>query len=101
MTDQAQAVRIPVPAREVASRIVRGTATLLHSRRDELERFNEVGTFIWSKLLEKRHDVGAISAAITEEFEVDEATARADLEAFLSWLQTRGLIDFDERVEPG
>ncbi len=98
MSDQAQAVRIPVPARKVASRIVRGTATLLHSQRDELERYNEVGTFIWSKLLEKRHEIGAISTAITEEFEVDEATARADLEGFLSWLQAQGLIDFGERV---
>ncbi len=97
MSDQAQAVRIPVPARDVASRVVRGTATLLHSRRDELERFNEVGTFIWSKLLERRHDEAELGAAITEEFDVDEDTARADLGAFLSWLETRGFVVFEER----
>ncbi len=98
MSDQAQAVRIPVPAREVASRVVRGTATLLHAKRDELERFNEVGTFIWSRLLERRHDLAELSAAITEEFEIDEATASADLDEFITWLDARGFIVFEERT---
>ncbi len=87
-----------MPARDVASRLVRGTAILLHARRDELERFNEVGTFIWSKLLERRHGLADLCIAITEEFEVDEATASADLEGFISWLESRDLIVFEERA---
>jgi hypothetical protein len=98
MSDQAQAVKIPVPARDVASRLVRGTAILLHAQRDELETFNEVGTFIWSKLLERRHELADMCSAITEEFDVDEATASADLEGFISWLDSRGFIVFEERT---
>ncbi len=92
---------MPVPTRAVASRIIRGTATLLHSSRDEIERLNPVGSFIWSKLLERTYDVEALSAEITREFEVDETTARADLEAFLQWLEARDLIAFESGADGG
>ena len=47
---------------------------------------NEVGSFIWDNLNEE--STGAnLSAAIAEEFDVDEATAKADLEEFLGQIE--------------
>lgn len=47
---------------------------------------NEVGSFIWDNLNEESTGVN-LSAAIAEEFDVDEATANADLEEFLGQIE--------------
>ena len=99
MADQSEPKRIPVPARAVASRLIQGTATLLHASRDEVERLNSVGSFIWEKLLEKQHDEAALSQAIVAEFEVDDATARVVLEAFLQSLAARDMVVYETRVD--
>lgn len=80
------------PAPRVVSRLIEGQALLLDATSDQLERLNPVGSFIWALIKEKRHDVAALQAALVDAFEVDPATARADLDAFLSELEARGLI---------
>ena len=47
---------------------------------------NEVGSFVWDNLNEESTRE-LLSVAIAEEFEVDDATAQADLEEFLLQIQ--------------
>lgn len=47
---------------------------------------NEVGSFIWD-LLPQAQDSKELLQAVLEEFDVDEATAAADLERFLNTLK--------------
>lgn len=51
----------------------------------------ELGAFIWDLLPEAENEE-AILARILEEYEVDEATAKADLTAFLQKLQKMEII---------
>ena len=84
------------PAPRVVSRLVEGQAILLDTTQDRLERLNAVGTFIWARIKEKQHDLDAIHAALLDEFEVDPAQARADLDAFIAALTARAMIRVDE-----
>lgn len=93
--------RIPVPGRRVASRIIKGRALLLDPRVDELQRLNDVGSFLWSLIQERRHPIGDLRAAIIDAFEVDEDTATRDLEEFLTELEQRGLIAWLQGDAPG
>jgi PqqD family protein of HPr-rel-A system len=52
---------------------------------------DEVGTRVWS-LLRQPRSVAAIVAALTAEYDVDAATARADVLQFLEELAAEGLI---------
>lgn len=53
---------------------------------------NETGSFIWRKLTaEITYD--DLLSAILDEYEVDEATARADLDGFLAEARKIGAID--------
>ena len=51
----------------------------------------ELGAFIWDRLPEAE-DPGEILRAILAEYEVDEATASADLEAFLEKLREMEIL---------
>ena len=52
---------------------------------------NEQGAFLW-KLLQQETTTDALVAAILEEYEPDEATARADVEDFLEVLRRFRII---------
>lgn len=52
---------------------------------------NEQGAFLW-KLLQQETTTDALVAAILEEYETDEATARADVEDFLEVLRQFRII---------
>ena len=85
-------MRIPVPGLRVASRVIDGQALLLDPGRDELQRLNEVGSFLWGLIKEKRHDVEALRLALIQAFEVEPSVANTDLQDFLNELEARGLI---------
>ncbi len=87
---------ILIPGARVVSRVIDGQALLLDAGQDHLERLNGVGSFVWGLIREKRHDFEALLAAVLEEFDVDEAAARADLLAFLGALESRGLVRYAE-----
>lgn len=53
---------------------------------------NSVGAFLWSQL-EVDTDFDAVLKAMLEEYEVDEATAKADLEMFIKELEESNLLD--------
>jgi hypothetical protein len=52
---------------------------------------NEVGSFIWD-ILPRAQSLQEILQAVLEEFDTDEATASADLERFLTRLESFGII---------
>ena len=52
--------------------------------------FNAVGSFLWERC--DGSTVDQMVAAVRERFDVDEATARADVQGFVDDLVTRGLL---------
>lgn len=52
---------------------------------------NEVGAFIWH-CLEKGMDEAGLLAAVLDEFDIDEATAKADAAEFTENLRRHGAI---------
>jgi len=53
---------------------------------------DEVGTVIW-RLIGENVPTTDIPARLTEEFDVDEHTARTDFEALLAELLSKGLVE--------
>lgn len=56
-----------------------------------LMTLNEVGAFIWRQLATERSEEGLL-VALLGEYEVDEATAKSDLDEFLSALRVADLL---------
>lgn len=52
---------------------------------------NELGSFLWD-LLPNAQSEEDLEAAVLEEYEVDEATARADIGEFLEKLRSMGIL---------
>lgn len=71
---------VVVPTGEEAARL-NGMITL-----------NETGAFIW-EFLQEEHTKEHLLAAMLEEFEVDEASARADIEGFTGVLLKNGMLE--------
>ena len=55
-------------------------------------RLNESGCFLWNCLKEDA-DAATLVQALLGEYDVDEATAKADVEGFLNTLRTAGVLD--------
>lgn len=55
-------------------------------------KLSESGAFLW-KILEKGADREELIARILEEYEVDEATAAADIDRFLMRLREADLLE--------
>ncbi len=53
---------------------------------------NEAGAFLWQQL-ENETTIDAVVAAMLQQYEVDEATAKADVEKFISQLREASLIE--------
>lgn len=53
---------------------------------------SESGALLW-RLLEKGAEMDDLVKAILSEYEVDEATARADIEEMIGNIKDRGLIE--------
>lgn len=52
---------------------------------------NELGGFLWN-LLPEADSVEALAAAVLQNYDVDEATAKADIEEFLETLRRMDVI---------
>jgi hypothetical protein len=76
---------------DVAFRVIDGQAVIVVPVTQSMHTLNEVGTFIWQKCEAKTAD--EVVAAIVEEFEVDDATARADLDAFVKDLSEKKMLE--------
>jgi len=64
----------------------------------EVKVLNPVGIKIYS-LLDGEHSVDSIAAAVVDEFEVNEADARRDLDDFLKDLEANGMLVGPEAAE--
>lgn len=53
---------------------------------------NESGAFFWDCFC-KDHTIADAVKMVTDEYEIDEATARADVEAFVKMLKDNDLLD--------
>lgn len=53
---------------------------------------NDTGAFIW-KFLQEEHTKEELLAAMLEDFEVDEACAREDIEGFTGVLMEQGMLE--------
>ncbi|MBU0552109.1 PqqD family peptide modification chaperone [Myxococcota bacterium] len=78
---------------DVISRVVGGKAILLDPQTDELRHLNEPASLIWSLLLDGPRAAAELEAALLEEFDVDAATARADVAALLATLRAAGFLE--------
>ena len=65
-----------------------------------LRGLNETGARVWD-LIDGRRCVEEIARVISDEFEVDGATAQADVTAFITMLAGRGLVELREGPEQG
>lgn len=55
-------------------------------------RLNETGALMWNAL-SKGCDEAELLKAVTDEYDIDESTARADISAFIEKLKGADLID--------
>jgi hypothetical protein len=76
---------------DVAFRVIDGQAVIVVPATQSMHTLNEVGTFIWQKCEGRTAD--EVVAAVVEEFEVDDATARADLDAFAKDLSAKKMLE--------
>lgn len=59
---------------------------------DGIRTLNETGTFLWKKI-EEGIDKQGLADALIEEYEVDNDTAKADVDEFIELLNANGLIE--------
>jgi hypothetical protein len=78
-------------AATVAARKIGGEMVILSAEDSSVFVLNEVGTAIW-EAVDGRTPIDAIAEAVSLEYEVDAATARADVQAFVAALAAAGVL---------
>ena len=83
--------------KEFITRTIAGATVVLPTgaaaaRLNGMITLNDTGAFIW-KFLQEEHTKEELLAAMLEEFEVDEACAREDIEGFTGVLMERGRLE--------
>lgn len=76
---------------EALARRIEDLFVILQPDMSELHSLNSVATRIWT-LIEEERTVADVAAAIADEYEVDEATARGDVLELLGTLREKQLI---------
>lgn len=80
------------PSPRVLAQVVEGETILLDLESEHYFVFdNAAGTRCW-QLLEEYSDVEKVIAVMLDEFDVDKATLRADVEALVEELREAGLV---------
>jgi hypothetical protein len=69
-----------------------GEWVLLDSQRYVVTKLNEVGGWIWSRLKEGA-TLEMLVADMTDEYEIESAQARVDIESFVNHLIGCGLVE--------
>jgi len=85
--------RVPRRSGAAPSRVIDGTAVIVQTRAAEVSTLDEVGTLVWSAI-DGARDEAALSKIVCASFDVDEATALADVREFLDELGRAGLVEF-------
>lgn len=76
---------------EVLSRVLDGEAVLLHLGSGLYFGMNDVASRAWERIVGGA-TFGEVLATVVAEFDIDEATARADLDAFVAALLDKKLV---------
>ena len=85
----------PTRSEAVAFRIIEGEAVLLSLEAGVYYTLNEVGRVAW-ELLDGRNSTDAVVSAICTEYDVEEETARRDVDELLNDLVNEGLIELHD-----
>lgn len=80
------------PSKNISARIVDGQLIILKPGDDELLRFNEVASSIWSVIEKKPTSIDDLVLYVVEEFEIDPDTADLDIRSFLEEMTSQALI---------
>ena len=75
----------------IAWRIIEEEGVLVDPDRSEVIHLNEVAAVIW-KLIDGKRTAAEIIGGVREEFDIDEGTARKDVEEFLAQLIEAGAV---------
>lgn len=79
------------PSPSVVSRVVGSELVLVDLDAEQFHSLNQVGAVIWGGLSDGG-SIRSVLSAITSEFEIDEATARADIVDLVGNLLALGLL---------
>ena len=88
---------IVVAAKDQVSSDLGGEVAILELRSGVYYGLDEVGARIW-ELVQKPKAVKEVQAAITEEYEVETASAERDVLALLQQLADEGLLEVTDRT---
>lgn len=91
--------RVPIHHPQTASRVFSGEAVIITPAENMVRMLNDVGSRVW-ELADGKRTVEEIAQALTEEFEVGLAEARASAAAFVDELVAKGLLTFVDE-QPG
>ncbi|MCG3181521.1 MAG: hypothetical protein BIFFINMI_03917 [Phycisphaerae bacterium] len=83
----------------VSARQVEQERVVLNLVSGDFFSLNEVGTFVWDRI-DGRRPVSDLLAAILAEYDVDEATASADLRELIDQLVAEGAIELRSEQKP-
>ena len=78
--------------REIAGEYVVVPTGAAAARFNGLITINGIGAFLW-RMLQKEADEAGLLQAVLEEYETDEATAKADIAQFLQVLEQNGILE--------
>ena len=84
---------------DTPARTIEGEALVITPHDSMLHSLNETATYVWEHADGKR-TLQQIAAAMLDEFDVDEATLRADLTAFVETAVQRGLLVLSDAAKP-
>ena len=84
----------------VVSRAIGDQVLLLIPDKDQIQQLNEVGSFIWSILLERESDLDELSEAVSVRFTVSPETAWGDISSFIEDLRAQELIEVRVETDP-
>ncbi|MFN3432186.1 MAG: PqqD family protein [Candidatus Sericytochromatia bacterium] len=83
-----------LPARnpKVAARVIHGEAMILTPHDSVLHTLNPVATRVW-ELLPTHRTLESMAQALAEEYDVDPATAKADVEELTAQLVVKKILE--------
>ena len=95
MSSKVHSLAYPLTSETAAFRIIDNEAVILNLDSGIYYSLNEVGTKVW-KLCTGSNSLRDITAAIVEEFEVQEDIAQKDVSEIISDLLKEGLVTINE-----